>query len=211
MSSLRGREREVAAAAIVGSVALVASVAIQAVVPRPDAFQFQPALTGPQTLHETVAPGLTLLGLATHAALLHLLRPRDVGRGRRWGRRIALVGLVGAFIGYAGLFWYDTAIGSFSTIAAGLFALIALIATGLTGVGVGVLGVALLRRDAVVERGAGTLLMLTPVAGVAGAWLDPVGWSIPTVVYAAGIATLGYDAWRTAQDSSSLAQPASAK
>ncbi|WP_255151446.1 hypothetical protein [Halorarius halobius] len=191
---LRDRPRLVGAAAVVGSVALLASTAIQAMVPVPDAYQFDPALTDPQSLRNTVAPGLTLAGIATHVALLFVRAGAESGL-RLWGRRITLFGLVGAFVGYAGLFAFDAGVGPLAGIVAGLFALLALVTVGVAGLGVGLYGVALLRDDRRIDRGAGALLLLAPLLGGAITVLD-VGFWLPTAVYAAGMALLGYAGWR---------------
>lgn len=209
MRALRERPRLVGAVAVLGSVALVASAAIQAAVPAPDAYQFDPALTGPQTLRETVAPGLTLAGVAAHVALL-LARAGGETTLRLWGRRVAIVGLVAAFVGYAGLFSFDTGVGSLAGIAAGLFALLALVAVGIAGVGVGLYGVALLRDDPTLERAAGAVLVLTPLSAAA-VFLPDLGFSLSTVVYATGMALLGYHGWQAGEERAAGASTATAE
>lgn len=198
MKVFRERRRLVSAVAILGSLALVASTTVQATVPAPDAYQFNPALTGPQGLRETVAPGLTLTGIVAHVALL-LARGGSESRLRLWGRRITAVGLTFAFIGYAGLFSLDTAVGSLASLVAALFALLAVGAVGVAGLGVGLYGIGLFRTDATMKRVAGLMLIATPLVGIAGVW-DQISWSVPTVVYAIGMAVLGYDCWLTAND-----------
>lgn len=193
MRELRKRRRVVGAVAILGSLALLASTAIQATVTAPDAYQFNPALTGPQGLRETVAPGLTLAGITAHVALL-LAQGGDESRLRAWGRRVAAVGLTFAFVGYAGLFSFDTAIGSLVSLAAALFALLAVGAVGVAGLGIGLYGIALVRTGATADRVAGILFIAAPLVGLVSFW-DQIGWSVPTVAYAAGMAVLGYDCW----------------
>lgn len=200
MSPLDGRRRHVGLAAILGSVALVASVLLQATVPAPDAYQFQPALAGPQRLRETVAPALTLAGIAGHAALLVV---RGGGSALRlWSRRVAVLTLVLSFVGYAGLFAFDAAVGSLATIAAALFGLLAVIAVGVTGIAVAALGASLARAEPPVERAGGLLLLATPVVGLVG-YVGAVDWPLPVLVYAAGMALLGYDCWRASDDAGS--------
>lgn len=193
------------AAAVLGSLCLVVSAGGEALLPVPDSYQFDPALTSPQFVRERVLPLVTLAGASGHLAGLLGARRRDrEGAGVGWfaGWWLTAAGLVAvgaatatmALLGPAGV---SAAI--FLELGLALGYLLALV---LVGVGITVFGVTVLRRaTSPLERVSGALFLLTPVA--LAAWyvvnLGRLGW-VTGLPYPLGWVTLGVDLWRRPAD-----------
>lgn len=187
-------------AAAVGSVAVLASLALQAVVPVPDSHQFDPALTAPQGLRDTVAPALTVAGIAGYLGGLYAAGHRDrstFGRVHFAGAVATGAGLALAVVGYAGLFLTDTATGSVGILVGALSALVVVLALGVTGVGTGLLGVALARGPRRVDRLLGGLFLAAPLLAVGASLVDLGPWSpLAAAPAAVAFAALGLDVYR---------------
>ncbi|MFB6169795.1 MAG: hypothetical protein ABEJ06_01490 [Haloarculaceae archaeon] len=193
--------RWLGAAAVVGSALFLLSLALQAFVPQPDSYQFDPALTSPQFLREAVAPTLTVVALLTHLGALAGVRRRARATPDRerslparlgWGATTAGVAL--AIVGYGGLFTLGQGPGTGSVIAGAGFALLTLLAVAILGVGAGIWGVAHLVADGRrIERVWGALLLSVPVVGVVGTIAD-LG-TFASAPYAIAFAVVGYDLW----------------
>ncbi|MFB6105536.1 MAG: hypothetical protein ABEJ70_01055 [Halobacteriaceae archaeon] len=191
--------RALALAAVVGSVCYLVGAVGDAVVPVPDSYLFDPPITSPQFVRDTVLPLLTVAGVASHLGGAVAWRARDRSRyGRLWaaGWWLAAAGLAFATLGLLGFLLNGG--GQRGLVVPLLSALSLLVGTALAGVGMLVLGAATVRRPATDRaRAVGAAFVVAPVVGVVLLPVDVEGvvGELTMLPYAAAWAALGYALW----------------